>query len=737
MKNTKLEKRFNSKVEKIVTMNKPSKRGIFLSIIVLFSISLVLTPLNGYAEEINVKSVGVDKTTIITLTNDAKEDVKTFRIWLGGDTNFKSFKTEKGWIGEKNPQGVIIFTSLEPIKMNESVKFGVKTDKLNSIINWKALDQTNTIIDTGVVKSTEIKKVEQNPDINLSDDIKNNKGEIFPDSTFRIIPDKPNSGSTIRVIGNTFEASQIFDFYLNTQKIGIIETDEKGQFITTIQIPNNESDRIEFKIKNDKGQEKTISIRLGNEVNRISATEDTKITIQGLQNTIYRGESVNIGGMGTPNTSLTLQLLDVNQKIINTRIAKIDGTGNWKISQPIIIPFDINLGKYSIVVSDGRNHILKNIFIETDKVIQIAPTKIMFDEGEIIKLNGTGVPNSTIEFILEDNLGNEKYMEIKNTDDTGFVEFEYQTTENDDNVGTWTLISTQGNSKEFTYVGYGIIAVSPINFEFDKINYKIDEIAKLTLVGTPSDKVIMNIIGPTGSFFKEGIEINLQEDGRGKYNLDLKDFGSGIYTAIIKQQNTQSDEIFTVGLQMGSGKIDIKTTQLQYTQGDKILLLGNTNPNVLLKAILINPSGDKVRTIEIPSDSSGMFSEDRFKIPQNAEIGLWKIQVSSGPNLTTNEFQVNTLITKGLGVKIGEPTSIPGIGTNVKIMIQSTYKSSIQIQIINSNQMVIDKLNCNTTSEFKCEIFWTIPQDIIPGTYTVKADNVLDSAETQLIIKHN
>ena len=735
MKNTKLEKRFNSKVEKIVTMNKPSKRGIFLSIIVLFSISLVLTPLNGYAEEINVKSVGVDKTTIITLTNDAKEDVKTFRIWLGGDTNFKSFKTEKGWIGEKNPQGVIIFTSLEPIKMNESVKFGVKTDKLNSIINWKALDQTNTIIDTGVVKSTEIKKVEQNPDINLSDDIKNSKGEIFSDSTFRIIPDKPNSGSTIRVIGNTFEASQIFDFYLNTQKIGIIETDEKGHFITTIQIPNNESDRVEFKIKNDKGQEKTISIRLGSEINRISATEDIKITIQDLQNTIYRGESININGMGTPNTSLTLQLLDVNQKIINTRIAKIDGTGNWKISQPIIIPFDINLGKYSIVVSDGRNHILKNIFIETDKVIQISPTKIMFDEGEIIKLDGTGVPNSTIEFILEDNLGNEKYMEIKNTDDTGFVEFEYQTIENDDNVGTWTLISTQGNSKEFTYVGYGIIAVSPINFEFDKINYKINEIAKLTLIGTPSDKVIMNIIGPTGSFFKEGIEINLQEDGRGKYNLDLKDFGSGIYTAIIKQQNTQSDEMFTVGLQMGSGKIDIKTTQLEYTQGDKILLLGNTNPNVLLKAILINPSGDKVRTIEIPSDSSGMFSEDRFKIPQNAEVGLWKIQVSSGSNLATNEFQVNTIILEGLGVVIGETTSIPGIGTNVKIIIQSTYKSSIQMQIIDKNQIVIDNLNCNTTSEFKCEIFWTIPQDIIPGTYTVKADNVLDSTETQLIIK--
>ncbi|MEO2220980.1 MAG: biofilm-associated protein, partial [Nitrosopumilus sp.] len=102
-------------------MIRSSTRGILLTIVVLFSVSLILIPSNGYAEEINVKSVELDKTTIISFTNDAVEDVKTFRIWLGENVNFKSFKTEKGWIGEKNPQGVIIFTSSEPIKTGESV----------------------------------------------------------------------------------------------------------------------------------------------------------------------------------------------------------------------------------------------------------------------------------------------------------------------------------------------------------------------------------------------------------------------------------------------------------------------------------------------------------------------------------------------------------------------------------------------------------------------------------------
>ncbi len=93
-------------------MNKSSMRGIFLSITLLFSIMLLAIPSNVYAEEVNVKSFAFEETTIIEITNDSDEEVNSFRIWLGGGLSFKSFKTEKGWIGEKTPQGVIIFTSI-------------------------------------------------------------------------------------------------------------------------------------------------------------------------------------------------------------------------------------------------------------------------------------------------------------------------------------------------------------------------------------------------------------------------------------------------------------------------------------------------------------------------------------------------------------------------------------------------------------------------------------------------
>ena len=49
----------------------------------------------------------------------------------------------------------------------------------------------------------------------------------------------------------------------------------------------------------------------------------------------------------------------------------------------------------------------------------------------------------------------------------------------------------------------------------------------------------------------------------------------------------------------------------------------------------------------------------------------------------------------------------------------------------------VQELTCNTTKEFKCETFWSIPKDTIPGTYTIKAYDAISSSETtfEIIMK--
>ena len=724
-------------MKKMSNMKKFGNKGILLSIIILFSISIILIPSNVYAQEINVKSMGVEKTSIITFTNDGTKDIKTFRIWLSQDAKFESFKTEKGWIGEKTPTGVIIFSSSEAIKENQSVKFGIKTDKPNPVINWKGLDSSDAVIDTGVTGTKKIQKVDENPDIDSNKNSIEKDGEIFSNSVFRIIPDKPNPGSTIRLVGENFGASQLFDFYINNNKIGNFESNNDGNFITTMKIPNDISnDRVDFKVKNNQGEEKIVSLRLGTIENRIVEIENRKITIEGIINTVYRGDKLQLFGNAFPNSALTIEVRDSQRNIVNSRIAEVNGSGNWKLESPINIPFDIQFGKYTVTVSDGRNQNLKYFNIESNKIILINPVKILVEPGELIKFNGTALPNQLIELVLENNLGKEVSSDILQVSESGYVEYSYQTSENDDEEGTWTLIATQNEIKEFVYVGYGEMPTSPVNLEFNKMNYKSSDNAIISLIGKPSEILKLIIINPAGSIIGEEISISLQEDGRGTYELDLDGFSSGIYTALVQKGNSQNSEKFSVGLVMGSGPINAQVTNSEYSEGDRILLIGSTSPNVLLKAELIDPNGKSIKDLEIPSNSDGTFKIEQFKIPSEPLTGKWKINVSSGTNLTSAEFEVLTLNQDKIIINIGDTIKNPGYGKIMNIGITTTQKTSVNLKIVTDDyEQIGETLSCIPTADFKCEILWTIPENILPGTYIILVNDSITEAEKSFEIK--
>ncbi|MDB9721799.1 biofilm-associated protein [Nitrosopumilus sp.] len=713
-------------------MNKSINREMSISIIILFSTSLILIPLEVYADEVNVASIGLDETAIITATNNSDNEIKTFRVWLGDEFNFKSFKTEKGWTGEKNQQGVIIFTSSETVKLNELVKFGLKTDKINPIINWKALDQENKIIDTGIIKVSKLSKVNQNSNIELDQRYNNNGISIFSESTFRVIPDKPNPGSTIRITGDQFAESQKFDFYINTKKIGDFVTDGNGNFVTTMQIPDMEGkEKLDFKIIGYDGIERKISSELGENENRILKHENIKLEIKEIPQVVYQGELIKMEGKGTPGSSVVIKIINSNEILTGIKIVKVAETGIWKLLEPINIPLDAVFGENTIIISDTssnkENQISKKWNVETNKMITINPEKIKFDPGELIIFTGTAIPNSPLELILQNNLGDEMSSDIIQVADSGIINFEYQTTENEDIEGTWTLIATQENNKEFIYVGYDVVPTIPVNIKFDKSSYKNIEKPIISLAGKPSEKISMIIITPSGNVVGSTINIELKADGKAEHMLDLSGYLSGIYTAVIKKGGTQSSENFSVGLIAGSGAIEANITQTEYEQGERILLLGNTaNGNSLMYVDLIDPNGKKIKSLEMASNSERMFSEERLKIPEKGETGFWKIFIKSGSNTNTIEFEVLTKNQEGLNMKIPEKVAT---GELFKMDIVTSHKTSIIIMISDMDGNEVQQLTCNTTKEFKCETFWSIPKDTIPGTYEIKAYDAINSTE--------
>ena len=87
-----------------------------------------------------------------------------------------------------------------------------------------------------------------------------------------------------------------------------------------MKIPKNISgDRVDFKIKNNQGEEKIVSLRLGDNENRIEKLEDVKITINGIGKVVHRGDNLELFGTASPGSSIIIEIRDPNQNTINSR----------------------------------------------------------------------------------------------------------------------------------------------------------------------------------------------------------------------------------------------------------------------------------------------------------------------------------------------------------------------------------------------------------------------------------
>jgi len=352
-----------------------------------------------------------------------------------------------------------------------------------------------------------------------------------------------------------------------------------------------------------------------------------------------------------------------------------------------------------------------------------------------MKFNGTVLPNKPIELILEDPLGKEVFADIIQIDDSGLVEFEFPTTQNAVK-GTYTLIATQEKEKEFIFAGIGQLPSIPVNLEFDKLNYKSGETAVISLIGKGSDIVSLLIVDPSDKPKGETISITLQPDGRGEYSLNLDGYTSGVYSAVISKGNTKSTEIFAVGLQTGSGNIEINTTKIDYQPGDPILILGDTASNSLLTVTLIDPDGNEVKVKETFSDKSGKISESSFRIPSTAKSGMWTINVKSGANFDTVEIEVLSTLVEGIQLSVEETyePSTAHLGKTITIKAIGVQQT-VEIEIITEDGEIIQTLNPRASAQGEIVVPWLVPKDTEPGIYTFKISDAFDSAETIFELK--
>jgi len=706
--------------------------GIFISVLLVFSIFTLLSISEVNAEEIiSVNAISYENTIIIEFENESTYKIKTIRMWLGGDKSFESFKTEPGWgHGNFYDGRLLVFTSTNMLKPGESVKFGLTTIEKVNAINWKALDQNENEIDTRKTSTQEISQTissyveEEGKTI---EEVKEGGGDLYGSKKF--IPEKIRAGSDIRLIGNGFGSEKNLKLYLDNTILKSVKTDEQGNFLTTISIPETyKVGTSEFFIKDEYENFQSSNIYIEESKNRFLKTE--KFEVNNIPAQVRLGELLTISGTAYPQSAIILAFQSNDRVLEKVRVVTANANGEWIFEE--VIDQNQIVGEKYVIFKNNQDKTTKNLTIKSGNLIEISASAVRYNLGETVSITGTSEPNKSTTIWVKDQTKKITLFDIITTDGSGNLNYEF-VTDDTFSTGTYTVIVKQEEGSDAAVFGIGQYPSTRIVVLVEKTNFALNSKAILSIVGPPSSKLSIAILDSNDNL-KISDSITTSSLGKSKYVLDLADLSAGVYRAAVSATNIQDSVKFSIGLEPGSGAISLATTSENYSPGESILVLGNTGNNARITITLLDPSGNISSQTEIFSDANGNFSTEDIGIPSNGVLGNWKITAHSRLDSKTVDINVSVPTAKGITIQIEEAEF--SIGDTIMIVGMAVSDASrLEIQIINQSDQVIVSLATSITSDDTFFLPWIVPSGFDTGIYTIRVTDNVNTDSFEIFIQ--
>jgi len=691
----------------------------------VFSIFTLLSISEVNAEEvISVNAISYENTIILEFENESASKIKTIRIWLGGDDSFKSFKSEPGWGGGKYSDGkLLIFTATNTLNPGESVKFGLTTNEKVNGINWKALDLNEQLIDTRKTHTQEISKIESEK----IQEIKETGGALY--GTKKFIPELIRVDSDVRLAGNGFGSEKNLKLYLDDTILKSVKTDEQGNFLTTISIPDTHKiGTSEFLIKDESENFQSTNIKIEESKNRFLKT--TTFQVNNIPAEVRHNELLTISGNAYPQSAIILTIENMDRVLEKIRVVTANANGVWIYEE--MIDQTENTGEKYMIFKNNLDKTTKNLTIKSDSLIEISASAVRYNIGETVSITGTSEPNKNTTIWVKDKDKKIVLYDVITSDGSGNLNYGFVV---DDrfSTGTYTVIIKQQEGADAILFGIGQYPSTSVVALLEKTNFALNSKAMLNVVGPPSSTLTVAVLDSNDNL-KISNTITINSLGKIKHTVDLDGLSSGVYRIAASVQNIQDSVKFSIGLEAGSGSISLATTQGNYSPGDSILLIGNTGNNARLTITLLDPSGNISIQTEIFSDSSGNFSTEEMGIPSNGELGTWKITAHSRLDSKSVDIIVNVPTDRGIVVQIEETEF--SIGSTIIIKgIAVSDASNLEIKIINESDQVIISLHTPITSDDTFYLPWIVPNGFDPGTYTITATDNINTDSFEIFVQ--
>src|SRR5574337_1033501 len=679
--------------------------------------------------------------TVISVSNNANNtaDITSFTLQINGDGTFKSFKSENGWQGVKTST-TLAFSTTNPLKPGDTISFEIKTDQQSPTFTWKTSDANNIDRETGEIGVQSNITTQQQPGSNLGKSSPSSDSTtpppptprgILDTSVFRIIPSSPSPGSHIRVVGLSFSALASLDLYVGNDKIGSFSSNDKGNFVATVVLPDSEQPgSVNFVLKDSQGNQKSFSTNIkpqskGHLVSQVSVP----LTLN-VDPIYHQGATKTISGTADPESTVTITLLDSKGNPITTSTADTDKDGKYSMTE--VVPIDRDLGKYTVTASDGKTQVTKQYSIVTTHNISVTPAATRYEPGQTISINGTSISNQLVHFVIKDPTNQQIYAQDANVTSNGTISMSYKI-ENSAIKGTYSVDVTQGTDHVIVFFGVGEAPSPPITATLDKLSYQNTDNPVVSVTGPSSSTINLIIVDPSDKQKFADI-INLGSDGQASYSFNLTSYTPGIYSAVVSHAEEKVEKSFAVGLSTNTGTITLKTVKDSYLPGDNIIIIGTANANSLLQITLTDPNGQIVKSVQTFTDKTGHFSSFDFSIPSISVPGTWKLDGISGVNHVSVPIIVKSS-KQAITVQLDRSS---GVYTRGDIVVISGSDAGVTASVkitINSNSTVVDTLPTSATNRGDYVTDWQVPRNVNPGIYTVQASSITGKAVISITIQ--
>jgi len=713
-------------------MRRYSTSGIFISVLLVFSIfTLISISEVNAAEVISVNAKGYENTIIIEFENESTSKIKTIKVWPGGEVTFTSFKSEPGWGGGKySDSKLLIFTATNTLNPGESVKFGLVTDEKVNAINWKALDRNDNDIDKGKTSIQVISETssdileEENKEIEQA---KETGGELY--GTKKFIPEQIRSGSDIRLVGNGFGSEKNLKLYLDSTILKSVNTDKRGNFLTTISIPDAYNiGTSEFIIKDESGNIQTTNINIKESKNRFLKTSEFEIN--NIPAEIRYEETLTISGSAYPQSAIIIAFENNERVLEKTRVISANANGEWVFEETIERTDD--LGEKFVIFKNNNDNTTKSLTVKSDYLIQISTSAVRYNAGETVTITGTAEPNKDTTIWIKDQDKKIVRYDVFTSNADGSLNYEFVA---DDifSSGTYTAVIKQESGSDAALFGIGQYPVTVLVALMEKTNFELNSKAILSIVGPASSNLSISVLDSNDNIEMTD-SITSSSIGKNKYAIDLDGLDSGVYRAVVSSINIQDSVKFSIGLESASGPISLVATQANYSAGESIFIIGNTGSNARIIITLFDPSGNVSAITETFSDSTGGFSTNVIGIPSDGALGDWKVTAHNRLDNNNVEIHVSIPTGKSLTLQIEETQFSIGDIIIIKGIGQSD-SNRLEIKITNESDEEIVSLHTPITSSGAFSLPWTVPTGFDTGTYTITASDDDNSSSFEIFIQ--